>query len=122
MQGFKQFPMDITISERKMKMNNTNIFKRLKVLYMRYFKYLWYIFWILCFYMASNIQISATKNRTEIICLWLFAIYLFWYLYPKPKNEYLYSIPLFLYIIGYYVIHWNSICDVTKVFWHGIFG
>ena len=117
--------MDITILERKIKMNNAyiNILHRLCDSYKKYFRYIWVMFSLLGCYMMSYIEISYNaENKTELIYLCIFVIYLLWYTYPKPKNEYLYSIPLFLYIIGYYVIHWSSICEVTKVFWHGIFG
>ena len=86
------------------------------------FEYIWAVFWILSCYMTIHIEITVKDDMTEIVYLCLFAVYLLWYMYPKPKNKYLCSIPLFLYIVGYYIIHWDSICEVTKVLWHGIFG
>lgn len=80
------------------------------------------MFGLLACYMMSHVKITVRDNITGIICSGLFVIYLLWYTYPKPKNEYLSSIPLFLYVIGYYVIHWDSICEVTNVLWNGIFG
>jgi len=114
--------MDIIILERKMRMTSISVFKILTEFYKKCFTYLYCIFWVLSCFMVSHIQITVKgDNNTEIICLCLFVIYLLWYIY-YPKNKYLYSIPLFLYIIGYYIIHWDSICEVTKVLWNGIFG
>lgn len=105
-----------------MKMTNINGLHKLWDFYKKCFNYIWGIFCILSCYMASHIQITVKgDNNTEIICLCLFVVYLLWCT-CHSKNEYLYSIPLFLYIIGYYIIHWNSICEVTKVLWNGIFG
>jgi len=100
----------------------SNILHKLWSFYKKYFQYIWTMFGILGCYMMSHIKITVKDDKTEITCLCLFVIYLLWYMYPKPKNEYLCSIPLFLYIIGYYIIHWNSICEVTKILWNGIFG
>ena len=106
-----------------MKMTNSNILKILKYFYKNLFTYLSGIFWVVSCLMASHIQITVkSTDKAEIICLCLFASYLFWYTYYKPKNRYLYGIPLYLYVIGYYVIRWDSICEVANVFWKGIFG
>lgn len=113
--------MDMAISERKMKMKNISTYNILYTLYKKYFRHLWGIFGLLAYYMMSHIKITVKDDITETTCLCLFVIYLLWYMYPKLKNEYLCSIPLFLYIIGYYIIHWSSICEVTKIFWNGIF-
>ena len=114
--------MDLTTGRKKMKMKNISIYNMLYALYKKFFECIWAVFWILSCYMMSHIKITVKDDKTEITCLCLFVIYLLWYMYPKPKNEYLCSIPLFLYIIGYYIIHWNSICEVTKILWNGIFG
>ncbi len=105
-----------------MRIKNGSIYNMLCTLYKKSFECIWAVFWILSCYMASHIKITVKDDKTEITCLCLFVIYLLWYIYPKPKNKYLYSIPLFLYIIGYYIIHWASIREVTKFFWNGIFG
>ena len=103
-------------------MKNGSIYNMLCTLYKKSFEYIWAVFWILSCFMASHIQITVKDNKAEIVCLCLFTIYLIWYIYPTHKNKYLYSIPLFLYITVYYIIHWNSIFNVAKILWHGVFG
>ena len=111
-----------TILERKMKMTNISVLYKLWILYKKYFRFIWVIFGILGCYMLSYIGITIKgDNNTEIICLWIFVMYLLWCTY-RPKDEYLYSIPLFLYVIGYYVIHGGSLCEITQVLWQGILG
>lgn len=112
----------ITITGEVM-MNSNNFFiGKIWKVYTKYFRYICIIFDVLGLYMFSHVQIMVDANSYELIGILLFIAYLLWYTYPKPKNKQLYSIPLFLYIIGYYIINWDSICEVTKVLWHGIFG
>ena len=84
-----------------------------------------YSFFDIIFYIVSLFMImhfGIVKNGwLSIMCLWMFILYhVWWDISAKNKNAAL--IPLYLYVIGYYVIRWDSICEVANVFWKGIFG
>ena len=86
----------------------------------RWYKLFDTIFDIAALIMMLNFAVQPNE-WLAIICLGIFILYFAWYdIYAKNKK--LAFIPLFLYIVGYYVIHWNSILEVTKVLWYGIFG
>lgn len=103
-------------------MNLNSFTTKIWKLYVKYFNVIEILLYIALCLMVSHMKIINNRTIWSILCLWVVTIYFLWYIYPKPKNKYIYGIPLFLYAIGYYILHWNSIFNITKTIWNGIFG
>ena len=87
----------------------------------RRYKFFDIIFCIAVFIMMCHIKVNINSHLT-LIFLWVFVLCLIWYTYPNsPKNN-MVIIPLWLCVIGYYVIYWDSIFGIFHFFRDVFFG
>ena len=78
----------------------------------KYYKFLDIIFYIAILIMAFHLNVTS-EGWIPIICLWLFLLYFLWYdMYANNKK--LAVIPLWLYLIVYYVINWKTMYEILK--------
>ena len=86
--------------------------------YIKYFRHFYGIFCIFTLIMALHFKIILSQSQTALICFWVFLIY-FIGMDIYAKNKPLSLLPVFGYLIGYYIIYWSSICEMLSVLWHG---
>ena len=78
------------------------------------------IFYILSLIMMFHFKVES-EGWTAIICLCLFILYFMWYdIYAKNKK--IAIIPLWLYLIGYYIINWDTMQRVFDFWEYILFG
>ena len=86
----------------------------------KYEKYLDIIFYIASLLMMFHFTVES-DGWPAIICLWIFILYFMWYdIYAKNKK--LAIIPLWLYLIGYYIINWATMLKVFDFWRYILFG
>jgi len=80
-------------------------------------KRFWYIILYIAFVLMDIHFMVAQSGTIATVCLLLFVLYLMWYTYPKPKNEKISIIPLYLCVTLYYAAYGNEIYEIVKVLW-----
>ena len=71
--------------------------------------------------MVFHFKVTSEDSYISIICLCLFGLYFIWYEYFSEKKK-IAIIPLWLYLIGYYIINWDTMLDVLDFFKYILFG
>lgn len=86
----------------------------------KYEKIHWILFCIALLPLSCDFIVEK-RGWLAISCLWLLLLYLMWYDVYASKKKFA-IIPIWLYIIGYYIIYWDSMLDVFRFFWDILFG
>ena len=100
---------------------NRSVLQYIILFYERYFSLFFGFFCILSAIMLLHTASALRNSRVAAVCMWLFIFYFMWYdIYAKNKK--IAIIPLLLYLLGYYIINWTTMCEVFQFFGHLISG
>lgn len=89
--------------------------------YNNHFRYFEIICIVFALVMMLHFKIMLRQDQTALICFLVFLVY-FISADLYAKNRPVALLPVWIYLISYYIINWATFCEMIRVLWNVFLG